>query len=148
MSNLYKTNNKCFLIRAVEQIFSFSERWNVPCNSASPSWMEHFIFHLMKQICTIALINIHYLYTRWIVRAAVTRCSCVLLLLNWRAYTASRVQRLYARVIYAAWRTPRDDFDFLDCHIFFQEGGFILNDSDKRTKWYCGQMNHADKMQK
>ena len=32
----------------MEQIFSFGERWNVPFNSASPCWMEHFIFHLMK----------------------------------------------------------------------------------------------------
>ena len=44
-----------FLIRAMEQIFSFGERWNVPFNS----------FHLSphENIHTIALINIHYLYT-------------------------------------------------------------------------------------
>ena len=45
---LYKTNNECLFIRAMEQIFSFGERWNVPFNSASPRWMEHFIFYLMK----------------------------------------------------------------------------------------------------
>ena len=42
---------------------SFRERWNVPFNSASPCWMQHFIFHTHENICTIALINIHYLYT-------------------------------------------------------------------------------------
>ena len=40
-----------FLIRAMEQIFSFGEKmkWSIgPFNEAKPSWMEHFIFHLMK----------------------------------------------------------------------------------------------------
>ena len=42
-------------MNAMEQIFSFSERWNVPFN------LE---FHLSphENICTIALINIYYLY--------------------------------------------------------------------------------------
>ena len=40
------------------RIFSFGERWNVLFNRT-----EHSIFHLMKIFLTIALINIHYLYT-------------------------------------------------------------------------------------
>ena len=54
MYKLYKTNNECFLIRAMEQIFSFGERWNVPFASLNGT------FHLSphENICTIALINI------------------------------------------------------------------------------------------
>ena len=37
---LYKTNNECYFIRVMEQIFSFGERWNVPFNSALPPWIE------------------------------------------------------------------------------------------------------------
>ena len=51
MESLYKlckTNNERFLIRAMEQIVSFGERWNIPFYSVSPRGMEHFIFHLMK----------------------------------------------------------------------------------------------------
>ena len=42
-----KTNNECFLIRAIEQIFLFG----------------HLSPH--ENICAIALINIHYLYTNF-----------------------------------------------------------------------------------
>ena len=51
-----------FFIRAIVQIFSFVERWNVPFNLAPPRWIEHSIFQLMNIIRTIALINIHYVY--------------------------------------------------------------------------------------
>ena len=37
-----------FFICAMEQIFSWGERWNIPFNLASPRLKEHFIFHLMK----------------------------------------------------------------------------------------------------
>ena len=37
-----------FFIHPIEEIFSFSERWNVPFNSAPPHWKEHYIFRLMK----------------------------------------------------------------------------------------------------
>ena len=36
------------LIRAMVQLFSFGERWNVLFNSALPRWIEHSISHLMK----------------------------------------------------------------------------------------------------
>jgi hypothetical protein len=49
-------------ICAMVRIFSFGERWNVPLNSASPCWMEHSIFHLMKIILPLHLMNICYLY--------------------------------------------------------------------------------------
>ena len=45
---------------AMVQIFSWGERWNVPFNEAKPSWMEHFIFHLMKIF--VRMRNIHYLF--------------------------------------------------------------------------------------
>ena len=49
---VYKTNNECFFIRAIEEIFSFGERWNVPLTIQ------------LRNCCSIALINIHYyLYT-------------------------------------------------------------------------------------
>ena len=54
-----KTNNECFLIRAMEQIFLSGERQKVPFNFTSVSE----IFHLSPHENTIALINIHYLYT-------------------------------------------------------------------------------------
>ena len=44
-------------IRAMVRIFSFGERWNVPFNSAVHLSSPH------ENIFTIALINIHYLYT-------------------------------------------------------------------------------------
>ena len=51
------------LIRAMEIIFSFGERWNVPFNLADP--LLNGTFHLSphENILTITLINIHYLYT-------------------------------------------------------------------------------------
>jgi hypothetical protein len=49
-------------IRAMVRIFSFSERWNVPFNSAVGTF--HLSPHeIDENILTIALINIHYLYT-------------------------------------------------------------------------------------
>ena len=60
---LYKTNNECFLIRAMERIFSFGERLNVPFNSADASLNGTFNLSPHENILTIALINIHYLYT-------------------------------------------------------------------------------------
>ena len=50
-------------IRAMVKIFSFGERWNVPFNSAVA--LLNGTFHLSphENILTIALINIHYLYT-------------------------------------------------------------------------------------
>ena len=59
---LYKTNNECFLIRAMERIFSFGERLNVPFNSADASLNGTFNLSPHENILTIALINIHYLY--------------------------------------------------------------------------------------
>ena len=43
-----------FFISAMEQIFSFGERWNA--------------FHVSphENICTISLINIHYLYNEFV----------------------------------------------------------------------------------
>ena len=48
-----------FLILAMEQIFSFVERLNVPFTSFNET------FHLSphENIDTVALINTHYLYT-------------------------------------------------------------------------------------
>ena len=37
-----------FSIYAMEQIYPFGERWNVPFNSSLPRWIENLIFHLMK----------------------------------------------------------------------------------------------------
>ena len=50
-------------IRAMERIFSFGERWNVPFNSAVASLNGTFHLSPHENILTIALINIHYLYT-------------------------------------------------------------------------------------
>ena len=51
-------------IRAMVRIFSFGERWSVPINSASPRQLRLGTLHLSPQnILTIALINIHYLYS-------------------------------------------------------------------------------------
>ena len=48
---------------AMVQIFSWGERWNVPFNEAKPSWMVHFIFHLMKIFVPLhEWENIHYLF--------------------------------------------------------------------------------------
>ena len=49
------------LIRAMVQLFSFGERWNV-LFSDLPRWIEHFHVSPHENICTIALITIHYLY--------------------------------------------------------------------------------------
>jgi hypothetical protein len=50
-------------IRAMVRIFSFGERWNVPLNSAVASLNGTFHLSPHENILTIALINIHYLYT-------------------------------------------------------------------------------------
>jgi hypothetical protein len=50
-------------IRAMVRIFSFGERWNVPINSAVASLNGTFHLSPHENILTIALINIHYLYT-------------------------------------------------------------------------------------
>jgi hypothetical protein len=50
-------------IRAMVRIFSFGERWNVPFNSAIASLNRTFHLSPHENILTIALINIHYLYT-------------------------------------------------------------------------------------
>ena len=50
-------------ICAMVRIFSFGERWNVPFNSAVASLNGTFHLSLHENILTIALINIHYLYT-------------------------------------------------------------------------------------
>jgi hypothetical protein len=76
---LYKTNNECFylcngknifikqimnvFICAMVRIFSFGERWNVPFNWAVASLNGTFHLSPHENILTIALINIHYLYT-------------------------------------------------------------------------------------
>ena len=49
-------------IRAMERIFSFGERWNVPFNEAVASLNGTFHLSPHENILTIALINIHYLY--------------------------------------------------------------------------------------
>ena len=49
--------------RAMVRIFSFGERWNVPFNSAVASLNGTFHLSPHENILTIALINIHYLYT-------------------------------------------------------------------------------------
>jgi hypothetical protein len=50
-------------IRAMVRIFSFGERWNVPFNLAVASLNGTFHLSPHENILTIALINIHYLYT-------------------------------------------------------------------------------------
>ena len=50
-------------IRAMVRIFSFGERWNVLFNSAIASLNRTFHLSPHENILTIALINIHYLYT-------------------------------------------------------------------------------------
>ncbi len=50
-------------IRAVVKIFSFGERRNFPFHSAVASWNGKFHLSPHENIFTIALINIHYLYT-------------------------------------------------------------------------------------
>ena len=50
-------------IRAMVRIFTFGERWNVPFNSAVASLNGTFHLSPHENILTIALINIHYLYT-------------------------------------------------------------------------------------
>ena len=50
-------------IRAMVRIFSFGERWNVPFNSAIASLNGTFHLSPHENIFSIALINIHYLYT-------------------------------------------------------------------------------------
>jgi hypothetical protein len=50
-------------IRAMVRIFSFGERWFVPFNSAVASLNGTFHLSPHENILTIALINIHYLYT-------------------------------------------------------------------------------------
>ena len=47
----------------MERIFSFGERLNVPFNSADASLNGTFNLSPHENILTIALINIHYLYT-------------------------------------------------------------------------------------
>ena len=51
------------LIRAMVRIFSFGERWNALFNSAIASLNRTFYLSPHENILTIALINIHYLYT-------------------------------------------------------------------------------------
>ena len=60
-----------FFIRAMEQIFSFGERWwSIQLGFASLNGTFHLSPH--ENICTIALINIHYLYNndfwQWLLR--------------------------------------------------------------------------------
>ena len=52
-----------FFIRAMEQIFSFGEKmkWSIQRGEAELNGTFHLSPH--ENICTIALINIHYLYT-------------------------------------------------------------------------------------
>ena len=50
-------------IRAMVRIFSFGERWNALFNSAIASLNRTFYLSPHENILTIALINIHYLYT-------------------------------------------------------------------------------------
>ena len=51
-------------IRAMVSIFSFSERWNVPFSSAIVSLIGTYHFSPHENILiTIAVINIHYLYS-------------------------------------------------------------------------------------
>ena len=51
-----------FFICAIVLIFSFSERCNVLFNLALPGRTFHFLPH--QNICTIALVTIHYLYNK------------------------------------------------------------------------------------
>ena len=50
-------------LRAMVKIFSFGERWNVPFNEATAELNGTFHLSPHENILTIALINIHYLYT-------------------------------------------------------------------------------------
>ena len=52
-------------IRAIVRIFSFGERLIVPFNSAIASLNEAINLSPHENILAIALINIHYLYTEW-----------------------------------------------------------------------------------
>jgi hypothetical protein len=77
-------------IRAMVRIFSFGERWNVPFNSAVASLNGTFHLSPHENILTIALINIHYLYTvfgipcraNWTLQATMT-LSAVVLVSSW-----------------------------------------------------------------
>ena len=65
-------------ICAIEQIFSFGERWNVLFNWASPPWMEHFIFYQIKwkYHCTHSLFVYDITYsTKILVLKLVESCS-------------------------------------------------------------------------
>ena len=59
-------------IRAMVRIFSFGGRWNVPFNSAVASLNGTFHLSPHENILTIALINIHYLYTVYTYKAIYT----------------------------------------------------------------------------
>jgi hypothetical protein len=62
-------------LRAMVRIFSFGERWNVPFNSAVASLNGTFHLSLHENILTIALINIHYLYTiQYSISTSFERC--------------------------------------------------------------------------
>jgi hypothetical protein len=50
---------------AMERIFSFGERWNVPFNSAVTSLNGTFHLSPNENILTIALINIHSHLVEW-----------------------------------------------------------------------------------
>jgi hypothetical protein len=61
-------------IRAMVRIFSFGERWNVPFNSAVASLNGTFHLSPHENILTIALINIHYLYTIYLCESGFHFC--------------------------------------------------------------------------
>ena len=60
-------------IRAMVRIFSFGERWNVLFNSAIASLNRTFHLSPHENILTIALINIHYLYSMMRYSAIISR---------------------------------------------------------------------------
>ena len=68
-------------IRAMVRIFSFGERWNVPFNSAVASLNGTFHLSPHENILTIALINIHYLYSV-LLKYSMTTAIFVLVLLE------------------------------------------------------------------
>ena len=76
----YKTNNECFYC-AIVRIFSFSEKFIFPFNSAIASSNETVSLSPHENIFTTALINIHYLYT--VVIQPCTQCGDECPCKNW-----------------------------------------------------------------
>ena len=65
--------------------------------------------------------------TWWIVCSAITQGSCVF---NVREYHVLRDANVRKRKL-RAWRTPRDEFGFLDWNIYFYKGCNYSNETNE-----------------